>query len=360
MRLPNSQTKKMASTLARNLIITIVCCAMSRRGWSQPDAFGQAMDLFHRQQWAEAATAFGELEKQEPGQTDALLYKGKALVNLNRMADADEALQIYIKNHSKSDDGLYLLGYVRFRENQPKQSLQLFTDAAKLKPPTSDDLKIIALNYALLEDYASSARYLVQCLKLDPENIEARYHLGRIRYQRNEFDLAITAFREVLKREPNNEKAEDNLGLSLEGKNDVDEATQAYRRAIHLDQTSLVHSEQPYLNLGILLCQSGGSTEAVSLLEQSVQISPQSVKAHRELGKCYFTIGRLDDARAQLEKAVHLAPDNSSSHYLLGRIYRRLAKADLASQEFQRTEELLKSSQAKSSGMGSSREMEQK
>ena len=91
-----------------------------------------------------------------------------------------------------------------------------------------------------------------------------------------------------------------------------------------------------------------------------MQISQQSVKAHRELGKCYFTIGRLDDARAQLEKAVHLAPDDSSSHYLLGRIYRRLAKADLASQEFQRTGELLKSSQAKSSGMGSSREMEQK
>src|SRR5262245_56031777 len=99
----------MASTLARILIITIASCAMSRRGWSQPNAFGQAMDLFQRQQWAEAAAAFGELEKQQPGHTDALLYKGKALVNLNRMADADEALQIYIKGHSKSDDALYLL-----------------------------------------------------------------------------------------------------------------------------------------------------------------------------------------------------------------------------------------------------------
>jgi tetratricopeptide (TPR) repeat protein len=160
----------MASTLARNLIITIVCCAMSRRGWSQPDAFGQAMDLFHRQQWAGSGNRIWRIGETRAGQTDALLYKGRRWFNLNRMADADEALQIYIKNHSKSDDGLYLLGYVRFRENQPKQSLQLFTDAAKLKPPTSDDLKIIALNYALLEDYASSARYLEQCLTLDPEN----------------------------------------------------------------------------------------------------------------------------------------------------------------------------------------------
>jgi Flp pilus assembly protein TadD len=108
----------------------------------------------------------------------------------------------------------------------------------------------------------------------------------------------------------------------------VDEATQAYRRAIHLDQTSLVHSEQPYLNLGILLCQSGGSTEAVSLLEQSVQIFSAICKSTSRTGKVLFhdwQIGRC--ACNSWKKQFNLAPDNSSSHYLLGRIYRRLAKA---------------------------------
>ncbi len=349
----------MATMLSRVVIVAVISVVISPCAWPQSSNSQQAMELFHRQQWAAAAAAFGEVEKQEPGKTDALLYRGKALVNLGRMTEAGDALQAYIKDHSKSDDALYLLAFIRFRENQPKESLELFTAAAKVKPPTADDFKIIALNYALLNDYASTARYLEECLKLDPENIEARYHLGRTRYQQNEFDLAIAAFREVLKHDPNNEKAEDNLGLSLEGKNDVDAAVQAYRRAIYLDQSSSIHSEQPYLNLGILLCRSG-ATDAVSLLEQSVHIAPESVKAHRELGKCYFTLGRFDNAQGEVEKAVHLAPGDSSNHYLLGRIYRRLGKSDLASQEFQRTEELLRAAQAKSSGMGSSGEMEQK
>jgi tetratricopeptide (TPR) repeat protein len=346
--------------LVRVVIGAVISVAILPCGWSQSSTSQQAMELFHRQQWTDAAAAFGELEKQEPGKTDALLYRGKALVNLGRMTEGADALQAYIKDHSKSDDALYLLAFIRFRENQPKESLELFTAAAKLKPPAADDLKIIALNYTLLNDYSSAARYLEECLKLDPESIEARYHLGRTRYQQNEFDLAIAAFREVLKRDPNNEKAEDNLGLSLEGKNDMDAAIQAYRRAIHLDQTSLIHSEQPYLNLGTLLCRSDETTDAVSLLEQSVHIAPEYVKAHRELGKCYFTLGRFDNARVEVEKAVQLASGDSSNHYLLGRIYRRLGKSEMASQEFQRTEELLRAAQAKSSGMGNSREMEQK
>ena len=65
------------------------------------------------------------------------------LVNLSQFKDAAEALQAYIASHPQSYDAMYLLAYVFFREDEPKESLQLFTDAAKLKTPTSDHLKIV-------------------------------------------------------------------------------------------------------------------------------------------------------------------------------------------------------------------------
>lgn len=97
----------------------------------------------------------------------------------------------------------------------------------------------------MLNDYDDAARYLEQSLATDPENIKARYDLGRVRYQQNHFQLAIAAFEEVLRRDPNHVKAQDNLGLSLEAVNQIDAAIAAYRKAIALDERLSIHTEQP-------------------------------------------------------------------------------------------------------------------
>ena len=127
---------------------------------------------------------------------------------------------------------MYLLAYVLFREDKPKESLQWFTDAAKLRTPTADDLKIVSFDYVLLNDYVDAGHSLESALEMDPNNLDARYYLGRVRYQQDRLDDAIAAFREVLGRDPSNVKAEDNLGLCLEGKNQVDQAIAAYEKAI--------------------------------------------------------------------------------------------------------------------------------
>jgi tetratricopeptide (TPR) repeat protein len=311
--------------------------------FGQASCFDQAMQLFRQRLWNQSADSFAECEKNDPAKTDALLYRGKALVNLGRFEEAGAALESYRQNHPQSEDAVYLLAYVRFRQNQPKESLRLFTDAAKLKHPTADDLKIVALNYVLLSEYDDAARYLEESLAMDPGNIEARYHLGRVRYQQNRFDLAIVAFQEVIRRDPSNIKAQDNLGLSLEAKNEVDAAIAAYRESIKLDENSSVHNEQPYLNLGALLAKSGRPEEAVSLLVRAAAIAPDSGKIHYQLAKAYFDLNRFEDARREAEKAVNLDPGQSSNHYLLGRIYQRSGSRALAAEQFRLTEKLIHS-----------------
>jgi len=342
----------MAESCLRAIVVLAVMTGLTVCASSQ-STFDHAMELFHQRHWEEAAAAFAVSEKVEPGKTNALLYQGKAQVNLGKFHEAGDALRGFLVGHPKSDDALYLLAYVRFRENQPDESLQLFTAAAQLKPPTSDDFKIIALDYALLKDYSSAGRYLEKALELDPKNIEARYHLGRVRYQQNQFDQAAAAFREVLKHDPENVKAEDNLGLSLEGLNQVEDAIRSYHRAIRLDRVALVHTEQPYLNLSILLTKLNKTTDALPLMEEAAQIAPQSAELHREMGKAFLSLDRLEEAQRQAEKAVELNPKDSAAHYLLGRIYHRLGKSDLAAQHFSITEELIRLERANTGGMGS-------
>lgn len=322
---------------------------------AQTDFCSQATESFHARQWEQAATAFSECEKLAPGKTDALLYRGKALVNLQDFPAASASLEAYIQNHPGSDDALYLLGYVRFRQDRPQDSLQIFARAAKIRAPQETDLKIAALDYVLLNDYDSAAKYLEGALQMDPGDAEGRYHLGRVRYQQNQFDKAIEAFNAVLKQDPANVRALDNLGLCLEAKNRNQDAIATYRKAVQADSSAAVRNAQPYIDFGKLLNTLNRADEAAPLLSQAVQIDPRSTPAHYQFGRALFLLGKLDEARVQVEEAIHLDPMDSSQHYLLGRIYSRMGKSAEAAAEFKTTDELIRQKNAKSGGMATGR-----
>jgi tetratricopeptide (TPR) repeat protein len=343
----------MMKSANNQFLIAWMVTAFVLPSFCQSSCFDRAMQLFYQHHWAKASSAFAACEREEPGKTSASLYEGKALVNLAKFEEAAVALESFRATHAQSEDAVNLLAYIRFRQNKPKESLQLFAEAASLRPPTADDLKLIALDYVLLSDYDRAGHYLEESLAEDPTSVEARYHLGRVRYQQNRFDLAIAAFQEVLRRDPGNIKAEDNLGLSLEAKNEVDSAVVAYRTAIKLDDALPLHSEQPYLNLGTLLVKSGQTEEAVPLLTRACAIAPSSSKAHYQLAKAYFDLTRFEDARLEAETTIRLDPNESSNHYLLGRIYQRSGEVELAKEQFHLTEALIRSKSSSSGGMAS-------
>jgi tetratricopeptide (TPR) repeat protein len=335
----------LSGTATLSLLVTM--------SFAQTDACQQGRQLFYQHHWADAAEAFQNCEKAFPGKTEALLYRAKSLINLSDFSGASASLDSYIASHPDSDDALYLLGYVEFRQDQPRQSLEVLARAAKVKAPQASDLKIAALDYVLLNDYESAARYLEQSLKMNSQDAEARYHLGRVRYQQNQFDPAIAAFEEVLRQEPANAKAEDNLGLCFEAKNQNDKAIVAYRKAIEMEKTASAQSAQPYVDLGKLLNTLNRATEAESALSESIKIEPDSAPAHYELGRALFLLGRLQDSQSQLIEAIRLDPDNSSPHYLLGRVYSRMGKSDFAQEQFKMTENLIHQQNSKSGGMAS-------
>jgi len=338
-------------TVRAALIAVILPVGLS----AQTESCASAESFFRQHQWAEAADAYSDCEASTPGRTDALLYRAKALVNEDQFAAAVEALDSYSRTHSESDDALYLLGYALFRQDKPRESLEAFQRAARVKTPAAGDLKIAALDYVLLEDYNSAARYLDGSLRLNPDDLEARYHLGRVRYQLNQFDAAIAAFQLVLKTNPHDLKAQNNLGLCFEGKNQVDDALAAYHKAIDLDTASPVHSEQPYLNLGRLLLTLNRNSEAIESLQKAVSYAPQSAGTHYELGRALVSLNQLEPARTQLEQATRLNEKESSAHYLLGRVYKRLGRDADAAAQFAITEQLIRNQNAKNGGMASSR-----
>lgn len=104
---------------------------------------------------------------------DALLMQAKSLFNLDESAAAEPVLHIYLEQNPKSSPALYLLGYVLQLQNKPRESLEAFTRAAAITTPRPEDLRLVALDYILLDDYDDAIHWLRRCIATDPDIAEA-------------------------------------------------------------------------------------------------------------------------------------------------------------------------------------------
>jgi tetratricopeptide (TPR) repeat protein len=342
----------MNSRSSRALFLSLVvgCLLLPCRALAQAGGeYDRALAEFRAGNYSSAAASFANIDAASPGGTDALVYRSKCLVHLHDFPGAEKALHSYLELHHDSSDALYMLGFVLNRENRPADSLAAYTQAAAITPPTSDDLKIVGLDYVLLNDNADAIKWLEKAVAFDSKNKDAWYYLGREYYTRSRLNEARKAFQTVLDLDPRNARAENNLGLILESDAQPSAAIEAFQKAIGWQENDPNKNEQPYVNLGSLLIEQGKIKEAIEPLEKSVKLAPKNAFCRLRLGTAYLRMNDFDRAEGELEKATALDPSNPIAHYQLGRFYKETHQLDRARSEFEQAADL----QARAAGSDS-------
>lgn len=307
--------------------------------------YAKAQEAFAAQHWQLAAQLFARATAAENLQTttphtDALFFQAKSLINLAQYPEAETALQQYLQQQPHHAPALYLLGLVQQRRNHPEASLHTFTEAASLAPPTSENLRTIALSYVLLQSYPDAIRWLSRALQSDPQNAEAWYDLARAHMHEGDFLKAVTELQRSLALSPHNPKALDNLGICLEAQNRPEDAVKAYEEAVAAAEATTHPGEQPFVDFGTLLNTRNDFSRAAGLLTRATAIAPQNSRAFAELARACLGLGQIAPAQTAMEKAVALDPKNSRLHFQLGRIYRSAGLPAKAQSEFQRSASL--------------------
>ncbi len=299
-----------------------------------------------------------------PATQPSPLDDARSLLQQGKITDADHATREFLRNHTDSAEGHFLLGFIlfrevqshgtdestlsyappaseaKFREAKAKESLAEFTEGAKYQVPSEFDLKIVSFDYILLADYTDADKWLTRAVQRNPQDFDAWYNLARTKYSENRFDESIQAFQKCLALDPKNVKAENNLGLAYEGLGSKDDAIAAYKAAIDWQAQAPQKDHEPYINLGSLLLDQDRPKEALTYLQQATAMAPEDAKGHERLGKAYAHLNELPQAQSELEKAVALAPYVASLHFMLGQVYRREGLIEKAKAEFKRTDEL--------------------
>lgn len=277
-----------------------------------------------------------------PARTDSFTLQKEATnegMTSGNLAASERALRSDLSAHPDSAAAIYQLALVLQQENKPKESLEFYTRAAKIRQPDAQQLRSVALDYVLLSDYADAIHWLEVALSFDPKNVDVLYSLARCYYTQNHYQQAESMFLRVLQIDPNHLKAEENLGLTYDAENEPDKAEAALGTAAAwaVNQSP---DQWPFLDYGSFLLDRDRAAEATPWLQRAVAIAPSCAPCHEKLGRALVQEAKTQEGVKELESAAQLDPGNPGIHFELGRAYRQGGALDKARTEFATSEKL--------------------
>jgi predicted TPR repeat methyltransferase len=158
-----------------------------------------------------------------------------------------------------------------------------------------------------------AAALFERIIEAEPQNSEAHYNLGLVRYYQDSFAEAESCFRQALRSNPANADAHYNLGRLLGQINRPAEAAVCYLEVLEANPDDV----ESHYNLGGVLKDLGMLDEAISCFEQALKIDPQYGPAHGHMGVVLHMQGREEEAIAAYRKASSLGNDSPSNRHIL-------------------------------------------
>lgn len=144
--------------------------------------------------------------------------------------------------------------------------------------------------------------------------------------QGNRLQEAMRVFADLCRDMPLDPEAWYLLGRVHGRLGDMDKARECTRRAIELQPDHI----DAHINLGKILLFEGRHDEALSQYQAALRINPRYARAHSEIAYLHVSRGDREAAAASYRTAVNLDPGLAEAHYDLGNLMRLQDRSDEA------------------------------
>ena len=148
-----------------------------------------------------------------------------------------------------------------------------------------------------------------KAIALKPDYVLAFYNLAVVLDENNQLEAAIDNYRQVIALKPDYVEAYSNLGCTLVKDDRIPEAIEIYQAgiAIKSDWATL------YNNLAQVLLDKSPE-KAIAAYQRAIELEPDFVLAHYNLGKAWQIQGEHSAAVACFDRVVELNPDHISGY----------------------------------------------
>ena len=220
-------------------------------------------------------------------------------VGLNASPTASESRYAHLMDkltgHAASYGWETLGSYYRLQDN-PESELKAQKRALEASPDNPRHWINVGVVHAGQGQYEDAIPYFHRAIQIDSNRVAGHVNLGAANQALNRMEAARSNLARVLELDPHNPQAEE-IRRSL---------LNAYQRSLGADPDNPRH----WVNVGVIHAMRGQYEEAIPYFHTAIQIDPDLVAGHVNLGSSYQALNRMEEARSSLARVLELDPHN--------------------------------------------------
>lgn len=215
--------------------------------------------------------------------------------------------------------------------HRPEEAENALVRACDLLPKSSQPWLIMAEVYLERSDFEGVIASLLEALRRDPLDLQARLRLAYLFAETGRLAEAMEQYKQVLGRNPRNAEANRQMGLMLARSDRPDDATRFLEQANQIDPSDT----QTCLLLGRLYARRRQFALAQEAFESVIDQRGDDADLRAELGALYQAQGKEDLALKELRRAVELDPTNRDARIRMSSIWEKHGRLENATKELE-------------------------
>lgn len=176
----------------------------------------------------EALNEFDIILSKDKRNTAALQGKATALIQLNRLAEAEQVLIGITSFDGKAWQGYLLLGAVYDRQKRYEDAAFAYRKTIEINPKSASAYNNLGVSLYQMGSYKESAEALLSAISIDPENQQSYNNLGLSLFKLGKYHEAL----ESLKKGSEEATAYNNMGVLYLEQKKYEEAVEYFEKAI--------------------------------------------------------------------------------------------------------------------------------
>lgn len=286
----------------------------------------------------EAARGIADiLHRQKPDEPEATLLLIEAEIYLGELDSAGKRMAGLREEERVGNRLFFVRGLHSAALGKYEEATRDFESYLAGKPgdiPGLRNLIVAALRGGQPSKAFNAAEKL---LRLDPTEPEHTYLHGVSALQAGKTNEAESSLSKFLKVRPEDDLGCVAYGLALAAQPDkLETARTQMKKCIEMNPDNI----EAHYQLGLAYKTAGETALAITHLEQVIARKDDYAQALRDLGLLYVQNQQEAKARPVLEKAVRLLPEDADTHFQLSRLYNLLGEPELARKHLQIFREL--------------------
>lgn len=286
----------------------------------------------------EATRIYSEILAVEPTNIDALHLSGLIAYESGKLGIAEKLFRRALLVDSNVSNVHNSLGLVLHDLKQHQSAIECFEAAISLNPDATQGFNNLGNLLQDVERYNEAIAVYQRVIELEPGHTAARFNmanafrnvgnlplaeeqykallevapdfvdaavaLSRILIAAQRLDDAELVLKEAVVHSPDNYDLNCQLGGCLLAREEPQLATHVFLKATQ----SKPKSGQAWFGLACAHMESEDFAAAIPSFRLTLSIDPNHTETHQNLGRCYFEMGRVDEAVAEFRAAMSPVP----------------------------------------------------